>query len=644
MAELFRFESLASTDLRLVTGLISRARSLAAGFAVSFLGGGTAACGETHIDAHGNDRSAPGDAGPNAVNGVPDETLGGAGAGGAGFAGAGSVPAPGGDNSGAGAGALPGTGGFPGTAGAPPGTGGADGAAPDAALCDERLPRRLVRLSFPQIINTIEGEFGTEWAAQLREEQDIDLWRDSYSGLASPREGSVISDAQWQLTDVIASATGGYVEDNFAEVTGCADDLACARDYVAALAERSFRRPATSEELANITQVFDDAVELGGTAALATNYGVYATLSSPLFLYRTELGLADAPGPLVPLTDYELASAVSFFLTDAPPDEELMASAAAGTLSSEAELSEQIDRLLSGDVARTRLTAAMYGYLEYSRVDTLVIDTNIFPEWNSALARSAQMEGQRFLEQELWNAPLTNLLSGRRSFVDQALATLYGVPFPPPNATLDAAGFASVELPEERSGVLTQSAFLVSRSRPDAPSVVARGFQVNTLFACFEFPPPPESAPLIELEQLQDATAREAALFRAQHADCGSCHAMTDPYGLVLDTFDAVGRYRTEDEQGRPIDPVVLLPPLIGGETVANAGGLAEALVKSGRFARCTAEGFARVALADAHATYDCYADEVTLSPAFVAEPTYAELLRQLALSNVFGTRKLDQE
>jgi hypothetical protein len=539
----------------------------------------------------------------------------------------------------------------------PAGTGGAEGAMPGAAgtgatasvggsppetmagePCAPNLPRRLVRLTFPQIINSLEVLLGPEVATALRAEQAIEPSHGTYNQLST--EGHVIGEAVFSRSDAIADAAGRYVEANFEAVTGCLDELDCSRNFVESFAERLFRRPTSTEELDNVLSVFDEAIELGGSPALATRFGVYSALSSPLFLYRSEFGEGDATSGVVQLSAHELASAISFFLTDAPPDDPLASAAASGALSSEA-LAEQVVRLLDDEPTRKHLERTMFGYLEYPKVERIVVDPAVFPEWDVTFQASARTEAARFLERELWSSPLEALLTSRRTFADERLAGVYGIPFPPSDAMLDTEGFASVELPEGRAGVLTQTAFLMARSRPDGHSVVARGLQVNALFACIPISPAPDDPETASevLAQISSAqTEREKSDLRSTEPACSTCHALIDPFGLALEGFDSLGRNRTEDTLGRPVDSVVTLPEPAGAATVVNPRELGAALVQSGRFAYCVARGFAEHALSDAAAA-SCVAEEVAQTPSFTTTPTYSELLALIARSPAFAAR-----
>src|SRR5690606_16019525 len=123
-----------------------------------------------------------------------------------------------------------------------------------------------------------------------------------------------------------------------------------------------------------------------------------------------------------------------------------------------------------------------------------------------------------FINQTLWSGTVQDLLLSRTSYVNEGVANLYGIDFPPPGAPIDEDGFAPVTLPDNRSGILTQPGFLTTRSSPDEPSVVRRGLLVNASLLCATNPPFPEAqAEAIEevSKSIADLTQREQAEFRA---------------------------------------------------------------------------------------------------------------------------------
>lgn len=480
------------------------------------------------------------------------------------------------------------------------------GQAGDAdASCEPSEPtsKRLVRLSFTQIVSTMVEVLGPGVERALSDSEAASPNADTFPPLASPREGVAYQEGTITLLDDLAQRAGRYVSKDFAAVTGCAaptDD--CARSFLAKLAARAFRRELTEAEQQRIESRYAAARALGSsvTVEIATEYGVYGIFHSPQFTYRMELG--DEPERAGKLSSLEVASLLSYFLTNAPPDDELQAAAEGDDLTQPAALAAQARRLLETPQARRAVTAAFWSYLGLPNLESTIIQD---PAFTQELRASMKGEAQRFLERVLWQGRLHDLLQSRTTFVDARLASLYGIgPFPPPGARVDGDGFAEVTLPPERAGVLTQPAFLASHARPDGTSVVQRGLVIRRAFVNDFIEPPPQLTPE-ELEALlgdklhQGGTARQAAEARAEAQEaCGGCHARFDAYGVVLEAFDAVGRYRTLDEEGRPIDTSFPLPEDIGGGTVADVTEVAEQISTSGVLLRRWAQALSGYALA----------------------------------------------
>ncbi|HLV66098.1 MAG TPA: DUF1592 domain-containing protein [Polyangiaceae bacterium] len=563
------------------------------------------------------------------------------GAGGPGQGGAG-VGVPGGAG-----GTSPGAGG---AAGAPisgagmngTGTGGADTACFGTGLT---ASKRIVRLSLNQIVNSlgtlIDPALRTSLAA---EHQVVDAQHRAFPPLQDPREGNSIIDATWKTIDGMAQTASEYVRDNFAAVTGCGATPTdeCAREYLFGFARKAYRRPLTEAEEARLETLYTTGLKgAGATTEEAVEHGVYAILQAPQFVYRTELG----PDWTVdgPLTQWELASALSYFLTDDMPDAELLDAAAQNRLTTADEIGAQVDRILQTPEARRNLHGAMMSYFAYQDLEPLVIDDAAFTD---GVRNSMYHEGELFLDKVLWSGTLSDLLLSRQTFVNASLASIYGVPsFPAPGTQLDADGFGLVELPPNRTGLLTQAGFLTTRSRPDGTSVVGRGLLVKKVFLCTETPQPPDALGEIieEAEKLLgDATEREKAEYRTTTAPCLACHMGFDAYGLALDTYDIIGRYRTTDAKGRPIDPSVTLPTEVGGAMAKDAIEMAQKLVESGAFSKCMGMNLANYALADVSAgavtIESCAASQIAEAFA-TTDQTFSSLVRAVATSAPFINR-----
>ena len=521
------------------------------------------------------------------------------------------------------------------------------GAGPSSACVGDELSasKRIVRLTFNQQLKAFSLLIGEEFAeAMIAEFQFPDATHRTFPPLGNPREGTAIIESVWQTGDTIAQRAGKFVLDNFLAVTTCAAPAtdACARQFLTRFAERAHRRPLSEADRTSLLTVFSEVKAAGGSVEQAVQYGVYAAFSSADFTYRTELGTdAAVQGELTP---YERASLLSFFITDGPPDDGLLGAAADGSIMTAEGTTAQVTRLLGTEDARENLSAAVFAYFTLAGLDTVVIDPGVAPEFNQGVRNAMYTEAQSFLETTLWNEPLDGVLTSRRATINEPLANLYGVAFPMPGAAPSV--FLSVELPETRSGILTQLGFLTSRARPNVGSVVGRGLAVNQMFLCVEnpaFPTDPDLVRQVEdaREMQANASEREKVVFRAETEVCRGCHQAFDAYGLGLETYDLIGRYRTVDAQGRPIDPTVVLPEAAGGATVTSAVAMAAELATSGVFARCMAKNFLTYALAEPGGpTMESCATEGVARKFAATGRGFSDLIREVALSSTLAIRK----
>ena len=408
---------------------------------------------------------------------------------------------------------------------------------------------------------------------------------------------------------ITAQKVGEHVRDNFATVTNCALPAAdaCATGYLAALAQKAYRRKLTDGERSRFAALYEalkshvvNGRQATRTVEQATGRAVSALLLSPQLLWRWEMGAeASSSPPGVYLTDAELASSLSFFLTDRPPDDALAADADAGVLRQ--NLQAHVARILATQAARDWLTHVMRAYFLLNQLPGTAIDESKFPiVAGGALYADLEVESRMFLYDVMWNGQVTGLLTSRRAFLNSNLASMiYSVPVPP-GAT--PTSFVETTLPaSERSGMLTNAGFLTTRARADGVAVVARGLGVKGLFTCVDTPPPPDGlSPVIIVDpiaNLDTQTAQEQVAARAAQPPCAACHATFDPYGLALDWYDVVGRYRTVDHLNKPIDAHTRLPAEVGGAEIGSAVELAEVLSKSDVFTNCMARSALQYAL-----------------------------------------------
>ncbi len=560
---------------------------------------------------------------------------------------------PGGGNSsgtpgGNSGGGVPGAGGGSvgsGGSGNAPSNGGTGLTGPECTVPGYPAAKRIVRLSFNQVANSIGSLVDKAFGAKVVTDFELlDAEHRAFPPLQSPREGNSLTDQSWGTIDRIAQAAGKYVFDNFAKATTCTEtDDACAQKYVTAFAQKAYRRPLTAEEQTRLTKLYSTDLRMGAGATVpeAVQHAVYALLQTPQFLYRTEFG-ADwkTDGKL---TSYEIASMLSYFLTDDGPDADLLSAAAQDKLTAPADIAPHVDRILKSQPARTNLEGAMISYFSYPNLESQVIQD---PAFTGTMRGSMYTEAKMFLQKNLWNGTLNDLLLSRKAYINATLAPIYGIAqFPPAGATLDANMYAEVELPANRTGLLTQPGFLANRSRPDGTSVVGRGLLVKNALLCTITPPPPEGiAEQIEAvgKSNPDATERELAGIRGTMVPCNGCHQSFDAYGLALDTFDVLGRFRDKDAKGKMIDPAVTLPSQVGGGNAKDIVEVAQKLAASGAFGKCMGTNLVNYALADvssgAASIDSCAVDEIAKT-FNETDRTFPSLVKAVATSEAFAGR-----
>lgn len=580
-----------------------------------------------------------------ACGGRADRIVVGADDGEAGAGGTGATAAAGGEGptTGAGAGGTSGDGGTDTGSAGDLGTGGGD--VPTA--CAPLAPR-LIRLTFDQLLASIEALAGAGIADELR--QEFAFPKDdapAFPPLGAPTESSFIDDSRFAQSDGMAELAATRISENMEDFTGCsaASEPACVRGFLTDFAALAYRRPLTDADVANITTVADEAEAIGATPAKVLRTGVYAVLSTPSFLYRTEFGEATGTEGELTLTPYEIADALAFFVVNAPPDAELLEAAGADRLKTPADVAREVDRLLATPAARANLARAFGGYLGSNAIETAIVDD---ASATSGVLSSAAHELRFFLDDHLFSRPLDELLTSRDTRINADLAALYGVAFPPAGATADADGFAPATLPEQRAGFLTQAGFLIAaNATPDRVSPFQRGTAINELVACGPALPSPQTdeqlvqAKLAAAEQLAGSSVRDQVEYRLTQAQCADCHAQVDAYGVTLEGFDLLGRARDVDEAGAPIRDEITLPAEADGAAVDGAAEMASAIAATGAFTSCVARAFLEYALAEGRPERDaaCEVERALAEVTQADDPSFPSVIAAIAERSVLGPR-----
>jgi mono/diheme cytochrome c family protein len=335
---------------------------------------------------------------------------------------------------------------------------------------------------------------------------------------------------------------------------------ACAKQITENLARRAFRRPVTADDVAGLMPFYEAGRKDGESFDQGIEQVVAAVLASPEFLYRSIRGPKGASQDGFALTDLELASRLSFFLWNTPPDGELLKLAAAGGLSKPGAMEAQVRRMMADPKASSLVTSFAVKWLNLDGLDSVKPDPAIFPGFNEQLRHDFLYEAEAFISSIfLEDRNVVDLLTADHTFLNERLARHYGI------SGVDGPQFRKVTLADNaRWGILGKAAVQMRTSYGDRTSPVLRGAWVlDKLMGTPPNPPPPNTA--TDLSQAAGEAPKTVRARLEQHRNkvvCRQCHGVIDPTGLALENFDAIGQFRTVDRQAAnaSIDASTVLP------------------------------------------------------------------------------------
>jgi hypothetical protein len=311
----------------------------------------------------------------------------------------------------------------------------------------------------------------------------------------------------------------------------------------------AYRRPPAEEELRRYLQIVKSRLGGAGSADFeeAMIAGYIAALCSPGFLY-----LEEKPGAL---DGYALASRLSYFLWNGPPDAELRRVAASGALRRPQVLRAQTERLLDDARSRDFVNAFLDYWLDMRKIGDTTPDQTLYPDYylDDLLIESALKETQLFIDCLIRkNLPAANIIQSDFTMLNSHLARHYGLP------RVEGVAMRQVKLPpgSMRGGLLTQASVLKVTANGTTTSPVLRGVWIMERILGEPPPPPPPNVPAVEPDTRGATTIRQQLDKHRSIASCAACHAKIDPPGFALESFDVLGawrdRYRSTEE-GEPV-------------------------------------------------------------------------------------------
>jgi mono/diheme cytochrome c family protein len=382
----------------------------------------------------------------------------------------------------------------------------------------------------------------------------------------------------------------------------------CARKLIENFARRAYRRPIRSGELDRLAGFVRLAESQGDGFDTGIELALQAILTSPHFLYRIERDPQPMKGEKsnLHITEYELASRLSYFLWSTMPDDELFKLADKGELRK--QLVPQVRRMLNDTRSRALVENFAGQWLQTRNLKNATPDPGRFPSFDEPLRAAMAKETELVFESVLReDRSILDFLDADYTFVNERLARHYGI------AGVKGDSFRRVTLTDgRRGGILTQASVLTVTSNPTRTSPVKRGKWI--LENILGTPPPPSPPDVPELSEdksvVLSGRLRQRMEQHRANPNCAVCHQRMDPLGFGFENFDAVGAWRDRDGQF-PIDPSGTLP---GGQSFKGPAEL-KALLKTKQeaFSRCLSEKMLTYALGRGLEAYDkCAVDQIT--------------------------------
>lgn len=501
---------------------------------------------------------------------------------------------------------------------------------------------RIWRLTYSQIENTLRDQFGfvPPSLSALPGETRLD-------GFANQSDRLTISPLTAETYFAMGKELGTHALAN-PERFGIACDIetlgpgACLEDFINHVGQKLWRRPLTTTETLSLAGLFSKTAAQGEGGAGGVASVLQALFMSPNFLHRTELGEGSETGDVIPLTDHELASSLSYLLWDSAPDEELVALANEGKLRDRDVLLAQARRLFeTRDRAAPAIRNFLTQWLYLENLDRSVKDPKVFPLATAELPGDLQNELELFLDSILFepgaDRSFKTLFTAEYTFVNERTAPLYGIS--------DVTGEEMVRRdldPAQRRGIISMAPFLWGHSHGDETNLVGRGAYFRGQLLCERVPLPEGGVPAGKFPP-PGSTGRQKFTLHSE-GGCKNCHTLFDGIGFSLENYDATGQWRTT-EYGQTIDPTGALPlPSEGnvqpGLEFSNFVDLVDQLEDKPDVYDCFAQQFASYAAGRDIPELDECEKEAIIERFAASNYKIDELVMSIVASSSFVSRK----
>ena len=417
----------------------------------------------------------------------------------------------------------------------------------------------------------------------------------------------------------------------FVTPTKPSEETPAARKILKQLASKAYRRRVSSDELDRLMEIYDFARKDKMEFDAGIRFAMQGVLVSPHFLFKVEQPVAK--GETRDLSDFELATNLSYFLWSTMPDDELFRMAAKGKLRDPKIYQQQVARMLKDRKALALVQNFVSQWLHLRSLDRMEPDPDLFPGVDRQLREDMATETKLLVADLIRkDAPLMDLLKVPYTFMNERLAKHYGVK----NVTGDRFQKVS-STSNKRIGLLTHASILTLTSNPNRTSPVKRGKWIMENLLGEEPPPPDPDAMQLEDQAKLTGTLRQRMEQHRADPACAVCHRVMDELGFALEHYDPVGRYRERDGDDE-IDPRGELP---NGTRFLGPSELQKTIriQMRDKFVRCVTEKMLIYSLGRGLEYYDdCTIDQI-VSKVDQADFRFSSLVHAITESQPFLSR-----
>jgi len=498
----------------------------------------------------------------------------------------------------------------------------------DQKLCTTTsVPGRvgLQRLTSRQMENTLRDLLGITVTLPTTFSRD-----DQMGGYVSLPETQLMSSQFVDMQmDFIFDLADKVVTQAPAVVISCAyaNSATCVDKIISDFLVRAYRRPLRTDEKTSFVTQYNN---FSGTAQEKMKVVIASILFSPQFLYREITNPPPGSSNYLALSSYELANRLSYFAWETMPDAQLFAKAQSGDLSKPEVLTAELQRMMQSPRIEALARSLAEQWFGYGSIWTHSLNSTTFPNFNTAMKQSMYNESVQFIKYLIQqNRPVSDIAIADYSFVDSNLATLYGLSLPA-NSPLTFTNIVNTK----HQGILGHPGILALTSSGEKTSIVRRGLWANEKLLCTTFGAPPAGASTqLPTNLPADATPREVMEAHRANPSCAACHNYIDPPGMVLESFDPLGRIRTTYSTGRTIDTSA---KLANGVSFLDTKDLNAYLSKDKNFSECVTKKIMPVIVGRVAKFEDTCSVKTIAEGKLPTDITFRQLFENMIKSMVF--------